>query len=328
MGRATWNFYQNVFKEWFISYLWNKSGVLFLRGSCLVFMILPFESHNYSRHQVLIRGLGTESLVIKWTVCGVWFLFFFFLQSLTGESSESLLSSQRLFTCRRWPLRRYKGGAEGEWGKKRKKNGKRERQHDEEYKKGGGRGDWRRKKGGEEGGKVLLGEQRQQQPCSVLQVFSSPSLRLPPPPSSWWPWLRGMCSLFCVRRERRGGGRGTPLAVSPTFQSHLHVLVPPHCLCVRPRRRPGVEEWRVFKRLQESYEDQQRCHVFGCLQKLPCNNITLPPIKSDVRNNFFCVDKSVYEACYKVELGEPGLNLKTIRNDFHLLKLFGYNRPL
>lgn len=90
----------------------------------------------------------------------------------------------------------------------------------------------------------------------------------------------------------------------------------------------GVEEWRVFKRLQESYEDQQRCHVFGCLQKLPCNNITLPHIKSDVRNHFVCVDKSVYEAHYKVELGEPDLNLKTIRNDFHWLKLFGYNRPL
>lgn len=123
-------------------------------------------------------------------------------------------------------------------------------------------------------------------------------------------------------RKRNSSGSLTHFSIPPTR------LVPPHCLCVRPRRRPGVEEWRVFKRLQESYEDQQRCHVFGCLQKLPCNNITLPHIKSDVRNHFVCVDKSVYEAHYKVELGEPDLNLKTIRNDFHWLKLFGYNRPL
>lgn len=40
------------------------------RGGCLASSNSTFESHNYSRDQILIRGLGIERLVIKWTVCG------------------------------------------------------------------------------------------------------------------------------------------------------------------------------------------------------------------------------------------------------------------
>lgn len=122
----------------------------------------------------------------------------------------------------------------------------------------------------EEGRKVLLGEQ--QQPCSVLQVFSSPSLRFSPPPASLIVVTlteRNVLPVLCQERaeggrKRNSSGSLTHFSIPPTRFSF-----PPHCLCVCPRRQTGVEEWRVFKRLQESYEDQQRCHVLGMFAEAP-----------------------------------------------------------
>lgn len=87
----------------------------------------------------------------------------------TGESPESLLSLSRLFTCTRWPLRRYKGGV----GQKKKEGGEAERERGEKGRDGGGKC--------VVGGGVAAGAAAMF--CSPGVFFSLP-LFAPPPPSS------------------------------------------------------------------------------------------------------------------------------------------------
>lgn len=120
----------------------------------------------------------------------------------TGESPESLLSLSRLFTCTRWPLRRYKGGV-GQ--KKKREGGERER----------GEREGRR-------GKVCCWWGSSSRSSS--HVLFSRCFLLPPSVCSPASLIavtltgRNVLPVQCRGGEGREK-RGTPLAVSPTFQS-------------------------------------------------------------------------------------------------------------
>lgn len=172
-------------KSVFFSDLCNMRCMFSPLGSCLVFIILPSRV-------VITRGIRFWSEV--WGLRGWWLSeLCVVLQSLTGESPESPVFLHRLFTGRRT------ASAEIYWRSRGKINLKNEK----EAKERGRREKQEQNKGGEAWG---------EQPCSVLQVFSPPSLLLflPPPPSSLWPWLEE-----CAPSS--GGGRWrTSVSVPPT----------------------------------------------------------------------------------------------------------------
>ena len=193
--------------KWLLKVSWivKYESHVFPRGSCLVFYNSTLESHNYSWHQILIRGLRIERL---WTVCGF--------------AIPRLVSHGRVF------YHRLDCFCVGDGFCERIKDEKKLQKRKQKGRKNGGK---RLKgEGRKGGGKCVVGGADMF--CSPGVFFSlPPSVSPPPPPSSRWPWLGGMCSLFCVRRKRGGGGkkeRGTHPLFNPTYtSSFLHCLSVP-----------------------------------------------------------------------------------------------------
>lgn len=173
-----------------------------------------FEGHNDSRGQTLIRCLGIERLVIKWTVCG--------------------FAIPRLVSHRRAVHHCQDCCWEGD-RKEEKKNRKESKREERKWE--GRRGtEGRKHKGGKEEGECVVWG-RGEQPCSVLQVFSSPSLGSSPPPHL--PHRGDLDSEECapcsVSGENRGGRKTHFSTPPPRFEfAFLHRLDFPRD---RPPRR-------------------------------------------------------------------------------------------